>query len=390
VKINLKPIKPFLVGAAVLVLMAGTFFAGDALHGYVPNPFVPSSHINFNELNDLYTMMKTNFDGKLTPAAALDGAKKGLVAAGGDPYTVYMDAKQAKVLSDDLNGQFSGIGAEIGLKNGIVTVISPIAGTPAAKAGLRAGDLIAKINGEDTTDMSVDIAVSKIRGAKGTKVTLRIVRSSEDPQNITITRDNISVPSVKWELKNGNVGYINITRFGPDTADLVNQAAGELKAKGATKVILDLRNDGGGYLDAGVSVASQFLPAGQLVVEERTNGKSVNKLNSTDGGLLVGLPTIVLINEGSASASEIVAGALHDNAAAQLVGVTSFGKGSVQEIKTLPGGAELKVTVAHWYTPKGVNINKEGIKPDVEVKLTTADYNAGLDPQLDKALELLK
>jgi carboxyl-terminal processing protease len=389
-KISLKPFKPYLIGAAVLVLMAGSFFAGDILHGYVPNPFVSSSRINFNELNDLYSMMKSNFDGKLTPAAALDGARKGLVAAGGDPYTVYMDSTQAKALSDDLNGQFSGIGAEIGIKNNVLTVISPIAGTPAEKSGLRAGDLIAKINGEDTTDMSVDLAVSKIRGPKDTQVTLRIVRTGSDPQNITITRDNITVPSVNWEIKNGNVGYIKLSRFGSDTADLVNQAASELKAKGATKVILDLRNNGGGYLDAGVSVASQFLPAGQLVVEERTNGKSVNKLDSTDGGLLVGLPTIVLINEGSASASEIVAGALHDNGAARLVGVTSFGKGSVQEIKTLPGGAQLKVTVAHWYTPKGVNINKEGIKPDVEVKLTTDDYNANRDPQMGKALELLK
>jgi len=195
---------------------------------------------------------------------------------------------------------------------------------------------------------------------------------------------------VKSSLKNGNVAYINITRFGPDTADLVNQAATSLKAQGATKVILDLRNDPGGYLDAGVAVASQFLDSGKLVVEERTNGKSTNKLNAAGGGLLKGMPTIVLINSGSASASEIVAGALHDNKVAQLVGEKSFGKGSVQEIKNLPDGAQLKVTVAHWYTPGGVNINKEGIKPDVEVKLVTADFNASRDPQLDKALDMLK
>jgi carboxyl-terminal processing protease len=191
-------------------------------------------------------------------------------------------------------------------------------------------------------------------------------------------------------MKDGNVAYIDITRFGTDTATLVDQAATELKAQGATKVILDLRNDGGGYLDAGVSVASQFLDGGKPVVEERTGGKSTNKLIAANGGKLIGLPAVVLINGGSASASEIVSGALHDNKVAKLVGEQSFGKGSVQEIKDLPDGAQLKVTVAHWYTPNGININKAGITPDVIVKLTPDDFNANRDPQLDKALDMLK
>jgi carboxyl-terminal processing protease len=384
-------LRPLIAIPLVLLLMGGSFYAGDALHNQISLPGLSSHKADFSSLNDIYGLMQQNFDGKIDDQSALDGAKAGLVAAGGDPYTVYLTAKEAKTLSDDLTGKLSGIGAEIGIKSNVLTIIAPIDNTPAAKAGLRAGDYIAKINGEDTTNMSVDTAVSKIRGKKGTKVTLKIVRTGvQDPINLTITRDDITVPSVKSSLKNGTIAYINITQFGPDTADLVNQAATTLKAQGATKVILDLRNDPGGYLDAGVSVASQFLPQGKTVVSERTDGKTVNTLNAQSGGQLIGLPTVVLINAGSASASEIVAAALHDNGVAKLVGDKSFGKGSVQEIKDLAGGAQLKVTVAHWYTPGGININKEGIKPDTTVKLTTDDYNANRDPQLDQALSMLK
>jgi carboxyl-terminal processing protease len=387
-------LSPLVITPVILAVAAGSFLLGGATGGRVPsnlNFLKPVRAANFSSLNDIYGLMQRDFDGQIDDQKAVDGAKAGLVSAGGDPYTVYLTASQAKDLNNSLTGKLSGIGAEIGMKSNFITVIAPIDGTPAAKAGLKTGDIIAKINNEDTANMSVDTAVSKIRGDKGTKVTLKIVRSGvPDPLELTITRDEITVPSVKSSLKNGNVGYIDITQFGPDTAEAVNKAAADLKAQGATRVILDLRNDPGGYLDAGVSVASQFLEPGKLVVEERTGGKTTSKLTATNGGLLRGLPAVVLINGGSASASEIVSAALHDNHAAQLVGEQSFGKGSVQEIKQLPGGAELKVTVAHWYTPGGININKEGIKPDITVKLTSDDYNAGRDPQLDKALELLK
>lgn len=385
-------LNPFALGAVAILITGGAFYAGDSFSGTVALPFTKTAHrADFSSLNSIYTLMQRNFDGSIDDQKAVDGAKAGLVAAGGDPYTVFLDAKSAKSLSDQLTGKLSGIGAEIGIKNNILTVVSPITDAPASKAGLRAGDLIAKIDNEDTTNMSVEIAVSKIRGAAGTKVTLKLVRTgTPDPFDVTITRADITVPSVKSSMKNGNIAYINVTTFGPDTANLVDKAAADLRAQGATKVVLDLRNDPGGYLDAGVSIASQFLPAGKTVVSERTDGKTVSTLPAASGGKLVGLPTIVLINAGSASASEIVAGALHDNKVAQLVGEKSFGKGSVQEIKNLPDGAQLKVTVAHWYTPNGLNINKEGIKPDVEVKLTSDDFNASRDPQLDKALDLLK
>jgi carboxyl-terminal processing protease len=380
-------------GIISIVLIVGAFWAGDAFHGRFYNPFTPHSteQINFSSLNDLYVLMRNNFDGKLDKQAMLDGARAGLVAAGGDPYTVYLDAEDAQKLSNDLTGKLSGIGAEIGIKNAYVTVIAPVDGTPAQKAGLQPGDIIAKIDGQDTTGMSVDTAVSKIRGKKDTKVTLTLVRGAAAPAfDVTITRDNITVPSVKWSMKEPTIGYIQIARFGPDTAELTDKAAIDLKAQGAKKIILDLRNNGGGYLDAGVAVASEFLPEGKSVVEERTDGKTRDKMSSTGGGKLIGIPLVILVNGGSASASEIVAGALHDNGVAKLYGEKTFGKGSVQEIKKLPGGAELKVTIAHWYTPKGININKEGIKPDTEVKLTTEDYNASRDPQLDAALSALR
>lgn len=378
--------------AAFMVVGGAGYYAGGSAVSKLQNPLTGKTRqIDFSSLNDIYGMMQRNFDGEIDDTKALDGAKAGLVAAGGDPYTVYLDAKSAKELENDLQGKLSGIGAEIGKRNNFITIIAPIDDTPADHAGLRPGDVVAKIDDHETTDMTVDEAVSKIRGDAGTKVKLTLVRKdTPEPIEVTITRADINVPSVKWSMKNGNIAYINVTRFGPDTKELVEKAAAELKGKGAGKVILDLRNDPGGYLDAAVEVASEFLKPGQLVVEEKTGGKSKDKLNSKPGGLLVGLPTVVLINSGSASASEIVAGALKDHKAARLEGEKSFGKGSVQEIKQLPGGAQLKVTIAHWYTPGGVNINKEGIKPDVEVKMTGDDFNAGRDPQLDRALELLK
>jgi carboxyl-terminal processing protease len=390
--ITLNPLV-LLAGGAILLL--GAFYAGDAFSSNLNLPGLSSvGKLDYSSLDPLYTVLKRNFDGSLSQDSAVNGAREGLVAATGDPYTEYLTASQAKALNDDLTGSISGIGAEIGMKNNVLTVIAPIDGAPAAKAGLRAGDMITFINGQDTTNLNVDTAVGKIRGPAGTTVKLKVVRAGEPkPFELTITRAHITVPSVKWSMKNGNIGYINITQFGPDTSDLTAKAAGELKSQGATKIVLDLRNDPGGYLDAAVSVASQFLPSGKSIVSERKGpgGKTlVDQLNARDGGQLIGLPTVVLINSGSASASEIVSAALHDNHVAKLVGVTSFGKGSVQEIKSLAGGAELKVTVAHWYTPAGININKAGIKPDESVDLTTDNFNANQDPQLDKALQMLQ
>jgi carboxyl-terminal processing protease len=374
---------------AGVVLLGAGFVGGQLAPQFVGFGSSAASEVNFNDLQGTYDILKSKFDGSVDNSKVLDGAKAGLVSAAGDPYTVYLDAKAAKDLDDQLKGTLSGIGAEVGIKDNHLTVIAPVSGSPAEKAGLKSGDIIAKINDTDSSTLTLDQAVAKIRGDKGTTVTLTIVRGSSEPQKIKITRDVINVPSVKWSMKDNGVGYIQVTEFGADTTDKIKQAASELKQQGATKYILDLRNDPGGYLDAGVAVASQFLPSGKLVVTEKHSGQVRDQLDSQGGGQLVGAKTVVLINEGSASASEIVAGALKDNGVATLIGAKSFGKGSVQEVVKMAGGAELKVTVAHWFTPSGKTIDKQGIQPDITVDQTQDDFNAGRDPQLDRALQEL-
>ena len=367
------------LGAVVLALLAGLVGARWNTFGFATQ--------DFSSLNDLQATLERKFDGDVDAQKALDGAKAGLVDSLGDPYTTYLTKEQAKELADDLKGNLSGIGAEIGFRNKLLSVIAPIADTPAAKAGLQPNDVIVKIDGKDPSSWSLEEAVSKIRGKAGTDVTLTIMRGNGTPFDVKITRADITVPSVTWK-KDGDVGIITVSRFGDDTVTKVQQAATELESQGATKYVLDLRNNGGGYLQAAVGVSNVFMD-NKVVVEERKGGKTTDKLSTSSGGALVGKPVVVLINGGSASASEITAGALQDQGVAKLVGEKSFGKGSVQEIIDLAGGAQLKVTVAHWFTPKGRGIDKQGIAPDVEIKMSTDDINAGKDPQLDKAKELL-
>lgn len=348
-----------------------------------------SKQPDFASLETLYSTLQSKYDGTLDPTKVLDGARAGLVSAAGDPYTEYLTSAQAKDLQDSLSGTLSGIGVEVGLKNNRLTVIAPVAGTPADKAGLKAGDAIASIDGVDSSTLTLDQSVAKIRGNKGTQVKLVIIRGSNEPMTITITRDVITVPSVKTEIKPGNVGLITISEFGTDTGTLVQQAATQFKAAGVSKIIIDVRDNPGGYLDQAVSVASEFLPKGETVVSER-KGSSVLDTMKSSGGDLNDARVVIMINSGSASASEILAGALGDNHRATTLGVTSFGKGSVQEIQSLGDGDQLKVTIAHWYTPNGVNINKSGIKPNQIVTLSQADSDAGRDPQLDAALKDLQ
>lgn len=347
-----------------------------------------SQNLDFGSAEKIYDLLKSKYDGKLDTAKLQDGVQKGLVDAAGDPYTVYMSQKEATEFQDDLNGIFSGIGAELGKRNEKLIVISPITDSPAQKAGVRAGDIIAKIDNTDTTGLGVDAAVNKIRGEAGNEVTLSLIRN-DVPLEIKIVRAQITVPSVKSEILEGNIGYLQITRFSDDTAELASKAAQNFKAQNVKGVVLDVRNDGGGLLDASVKVAGIWLD-NKVVVEERQGGKTTGSLKTGNNPPLAGIPTTMLINEGSASASEILAGALHDNGVAKLIGEKSFGKGSVQELIDLPNGGKLKVTVARWYTPKGKNIDKEGIKPDIEIKLTAEDFNANRDPQKDRAISELK
>ncbi len=378
---------------AVLIFGAGWSLGSGKIDLNRQNASVQTNapnNLDYSTVEQIYDELRQNFDGKLDSAKLLDGLKTGLVAASGDPYTEYMPPEKANDFKGQLSGTFEGVGALLGKnEKGNVIVISPIDGFPAKKAGLQPRDVIAEIDGKDASTLAVDKAVEKIRGPKGTKVKLRIIRNEKEDLTFEITREEINIPSVESKVLDGGIGYIKISRFGDDTADLSRKAAEKFKSDGLSKVILDLRGNPGGYLDAAVDVSSLWLND-KTVLQEKRDGKTIRTYSSRGTAPLSGIATTVLIDEGSASASEITAGALHDNKAATLLGVKSFGKGSVQEPQTLKNGGLLKITIARWYTPNGKNIDKEGIQPDQKVERSEEDYKAGRDPQLDAAITKLR
>ncbi|MEK7067761.1 MAG: S41 family peptidase [Patescibacteria group bacterium] len=347
--------------------------------------------VDFNMFWQVWEMLKEKYVDKdtLKDKEMFYGALRGLVNSAGDPYTVFMNPVVSQEFADDMKGTFEGIGAEVGIKGEILTVIAPLADMPAEAAGLKAGDKILKINGEDTSPMTIDEAVGKIRGPKGTTVTLNVWRESFDkPQDFVITRSTIVVKSVTWSMNKDKLMVIKISHFNDDTAELFDRAVRETIKQNPKGIILDLRNDPGGYLETAIEVASEWIEEG-VVVTEKFNEEKKNEYLARGRARLQDFKTVVLVNEGSASASEIVAGALKDLGLAQIVGAKTFGKGSVQELEYLPDGSSLKITVAKWLTPKGININDEGIMPDAEVNLTPEDYEADKDPQMEKAIQTL-
>ena len=348
---------------------------------------VSTDQLDASSLQETYRKLNAKFDGKLDEQKLIEGANKGLVAAAGDTYTQYFTAKEAQDLQNDLSGNIGGgIGAELGNRNDKVTVIRTLDNSPASRAGLAAGDVIIGINGESAQKLTVDEVVDKVRGDVGSTVKITIERDGQ-AKDFTVTREKIVAPDVESKVKDG-VGIITVSRFDKDTGTKVRSSAEDMKRQNVKGVILDLRGNGGGYLEAGIDTASVWLN-NQVVVSERRDGKVVDERKSAKNPVLGDTPTVVLINAGSASASEIVAGALHDHGKAKLIGEKSFGKGSVQELVDLTNGDQLKVTVARWYTPNGKNITKEGIAPDAKVDLTKDDVNADKDPQLDTALQQL-
>ena len=350
-----------------------------------------SEAIDFNLYWEVWDSLKTNYVDKnqVKDQDLFYGSLKGLAAAVGDPYTVFMDPKESKEFSDDLAGTFEGIGAEVGMRNDITTIVSPLDGMPAQKAGVRAGDKIYAVDGVSTLGLTVSEVVSKIRGPKDTKVTLTIIRGKEKPRDIIITRSVIIVHSVKTEMRADGIYVIRVSNFNDDTEELFNLAVNNILLKSPKGIILDLRNNPGGYLETAVNMASEWVEAGPIVAEQFNNNRR-NEYPSTGRGRLKNIPTVVLVNNGSASASEILAGALRDYKKATIVGETTYGKGSVQSLSDLSGGAALKMTIARWLTPAGDFIDEKGLTPNIEVELTIADADKGLDPQFDKALELLK
>ncbi len=316
------------------------------------------------------------------------GAVKGMTASLGDPYTVFFEPQVAEEFKSDLAGEFEGIGAEVGIKDNALIVVAPLLDSPAERAGLLAGDKILAIDKKDTQGMALDAAVKMIRGKRGTKVTLLISRDGiKTAKDYEITRDKIVIKSVQWRME-GNIAYIRILQFGDETAKDFDSIVGKVILKNPKGVILDLRNNPGGYLDAAVKMAGEWVP-NDVVVYERFKGKDEG-FKAFGKGRLKDFKTVLLINKGSASGSEIVAGALKDYDKATLVGEKSFGKGSVQDYDELSDGSALKMTIALWLTPKGTSINGEGIEPNFTVEITEEDVKAGKDSQLEKAKELLK
>ncbi len=371
-----------------LALAIGVIVGGrsEQISAYFSND-TATKHLPLSSLQKTYDALRQEYDGSLSQTKLVEGANRGLVEASGDPYSVYLTEKEAEALKEDLDGTFSGIGAELDKKEGKLIIVAPLEDSPAAKAGIKPGDIIGRVNNEETSSWSIDKAVSKIKGKEGTTVKLTILRGDE-VKEISITRAIITDPSVKTEQK-GDIGVIRISRFGNETATLTRQAAQTFKEAGVKGVVLDLRGNGGGYLESAQEISSLWLKNGATVVVEKKGAKITETHRASGDPILLGIPTVVLIDGGSASASEIVAGALQDNDAGKLVGEKTFGKGSVQKIVDLSGGAQLKVTVAKWYTPKNKNISKEGIKPDVTISYGKNDTKEN-DSQLNKALELLK
>jgi carboxyl-terminal processing protease len=319
------------------------------------------------------------------------GLIQGLTASYGDPYTIFFPPTQAKAFNETITGNFGGVGMEIGEnKDSILTVIAPLKGSPAEKAGVLAGDLIIAIDGKTTEGLSADEAVTKIRGPVGTSVALTLVRDKKTI-DVKVTRDTIQVPTIanSYDAKTG-VYYIALYQFTETSGAQFDKAFKAFQASGSKKLIIDVRGDPGGYLDQATLIAGYFLPKGSVVVTEDYKGKQDNIVHRSpgQGGLPAGTKIAVLIDQGSASASEILSGALQDTHTATLVGTRSFGKGSVQQVIDVDGGS-LKVTVARWLTPNGRSISDGGLTPDIKADRTQADAAAGKDPQKDRAVQFL-
>ena len=416
--INLMPrnIKKFLILFSIVLLLVIGFEVGFYF-GKSQAPVVPIEGLISQELGkpegvdfSLFWDAWRKVQDKYVSPQNIDiqkmvyGAISGMVKSLNDPYTVFFNPEENKKFIEDVKGTFEGIGAEIGRRKGQLLIISPLEGTPAQKAGLRPGDKIIKINETLTSDLTVEEAVSLIRGPKGTEVILTIFRDEWDKsKEIKIIRGVIEIPSLKWEIlarnasrsdasgKDSDIAYLKLYQFSEKADGDFKKAVSEILKSSAQKIILDLRGNPGGYLEVSQSIASWFLPKDQIVAIEDFGGKQENKEYLALGNAkFLDWPMVILVNQGSASASEILAGALRDNRQILLIGEKTFGKGSVQELTDLKSGSSLKITVAKWLTPKGVSISEQGLEPDIKVEITDKDIEEDKDPQLDKAIEIIK
>jgi len=382
----------FFLGVVLISIVFGTgFFIGKL---QVICPVCKPEEVDFSLFWETWNVLKEKFyqPEKFDTQKMTEGAISGMVKSLGDPYTSFFNPQETKEFFEEAKGTFEGIGIEIDKKKEELVVIAPLEGTPAERAGIRAGDKILKIDDKETVDLSLEEAVKLIRGPKGTEVKLTISRGDwKEPKEFKISRALIKIPSLKWELKEDDIVYLKLYQFFDRTGDDFRKSAIEILNSPAKKIILDLRNNPGGYLEVAREISGWFLKRGDVVViEDFGPGKEKNEYKADGNEKFLDYPIVVLINQGSASASEILAGALRDNRNVLLIGEKSFGKGSIQELEELRGGSSLKITIANWLTPKGQLITDKGLEPDIKVEMSEEDYEQDRDPQLEKALEVIK
>ncbi len=385
----------------IALLLAGVFFTGftagknsipsaDLVQGVENKSEGQSEKVDFSMFWRVWNALQQEYiDAEELEAEKLvDGAIKGMVRSVDDSYTRYLDPQASKNFEDTISGSFEGIGARIGIREDQLTIISPLEDTPANRAGVKAGDQVIRIDGTSTSGMSLEEAVSRIKGERGTEVVLTVAREElEETKKITITRDKIDIPVVRWESRKEGA-YVRLFTFTEDVAGKFRNVANQVLKSGHDTMVLDLRNNAGGVLRGAINVAGWFVPEGKTVVQEKRDAKQVEH-SSPGPGSFSDFKVVVLINEGSASASEILAGALQEQIGARLVGVQTFGKGSVQTLRKFQDSSTLKVTVARWLTPEGNLIEEEGIAPDVKVEMDPDQIDTEQDAQLQKAFEVL-
>ncbi len=380
--------------SSLITLAIGIFLGSNWNNLYLQfSPYINpaqkiTSNIKWDDLNEVYSQISSNFDGSIDKTKLIEGAKKGLTAALADPYTVYYDSKEAAEFKSDLKGEIkeAGVGIEMMKQGDYVVVTRTLPNNPARKAGVHAGDIIFAINGEEVWDKDTEIIASKLRGPSGEKVKLTVARDKQK-LDFELTREKINNVSADITYQD-KTAIISVYRFSEDTGTLVQSFTKDFKNKGINKVILDLRNNGGGYVTAARDLLSLWLDGDKILTQKSaTVGQTITYAKRGEA-TLKDMKTIVLVNNATASASEIVAGALKDYKKATILGTKTYGKGVVQTMLELSGGSLLKITTAHWYTPEGQTINKTGISPDVEVERSYSDINSGKDPQLDKAKTL--
>lgn len=378
------------VGSSGLAPSAGANTNTDAVSALAPED------VDFGPLYKSWRVLEENFNvASTTDAVSAEehvfGAVSGLADSYGDPYTVFFPPQEKEIFESQVRGDFEGVGMEIGIRDSVLTVIAPLKDTPAYRAGVESGDSIIAIDGESTAGLSTEEAVQRIRGEKGTAVVLTVIRDNKPPFDISVVRDTIVFPTVETELRPDGVFVLHLYSFNSLAPQLFRKALKEFVKTKSDKLIIDLRGNPGGFLEAAVDIASWFLPAGTVVVTEDYGDDAKNQAHRSRGYNVFTdrLKLVILIDQGSASASEILAGALREHGKAALIGETSFGKGSVQQIFDITDDTSLKITIAHWLTPNGNSISSGGIIPDIEIEMTTDDTKAGRDPQLERATQYL-